>query len=109
MIPNGAEAENICGKGRQKASIGARGHAVLSIGNTSYIAVRGATWRSGDAADCKSAYPGSIPGVASNLLAKCLDQQSVASANVTGLGKDMHSLCRCERNLWELQDFLPQR
>ena len=24
-----------------------------------------ATWRSGDAADCKSAYPGSIPGVAS--------------------------------------------
>src|SRR6185312_11618989 len=25
-----------------------------------------ATWRSGDAADCKSAYPGSIPGVASN-------------------------------------------
>ena len=25
----------------------------------------GATWRSGDAADCKSAYPGSIPGVAS--------------------------------------------
>ena len=28
-----------------------------------------ATWRSGDAADCKSAYPGSIPGVASNLRA----------------------------------------
>ena len=26
---------------------------------------RGATWRSGDAADCKSAHPGSIPGVAS--------------------------------------------
>src|ERR1700759_4161962 len=26
-----------------------------------------ATWRSGDAADCKSANPGSIPGVASNL------------------------------------------
>ena len=26
-----------------------------------------ATWRSGDAADCKSAYPGSIPGVASTL------------------------------------------
>ena len=26
---------------------------------------REATWRSGDAADCKSAYPGSIPGVAS--------------------------------------------
>jgi hypothetical protein len=25
----------------------------------------GATWRSGDAADCKSAHPGSIPGVAS--------------------------------------------
>ncbi len=24
-----------------------------------------ATWRSGDASDCKSAYPGSIPGVAS--------------------------------------------
>ncbi len=24
-----------------------------------------ATWRSGDVADCKSAYPGSIPGVAS--------------------------------------------
>ena len=24
------------------------------------------TWRSGDAADCKSVYPGSIPGVASN-------------------------------------------
>ena len=27
-----------------------------------------ATWRSGDAADCKSVYPGSIPGVASNTL-----------------------------------------
>ena len=27
-----------------------------------------ATWRSGDAADCKSVYPGSIPGVASNNL-----------------------------------------
>src|SRR5204863_7105489 len=27
---------------------------------------REATWRSGDAADCKSAHPGSIPGVASN-------------------------------------------
>ncbi len=26
-----------------------------------------ATWRSGDASDCKSAYPGSIPGVASTL------------------------------------------
>ena len=26
-----------------------------------------ATWRSGDAAVCKTAYPGSIPGVASNL------------------------------------------
>ena len=25
-----------------------------------------ATWRSGDAADCKSVHPGSIPGVASN-------------------------------------------
>jgi hypothetical protein len=25
-----------------------------------------ATWRSGDVADCKSAHPGSIPGVASN-------------------------------------------
>ena len=25
-----------------------------------------ATWRSGDAADCKSVYPGSIPGVASS-------------------------------------------
>ena len=28
--------------------------------------IQEATWRSGDAADCKSAYPGSIPGVASN-------------------------------------------
>src|SRR5689334_11694555 len=27
-----------------------------------------ATWRSGYAADCKSVYPGSIPGVASNSL-----------------------------------------
>ena len=27
-----------------------------------------ATWRSGDAADCKSAHPGSIPGEASNPL-----------------------------------------
>ena len=27
-----------------------------------------ATWRSGDAADCKSAHPGSIPGVASRIL-----------------------------------------
>src|ERR1044071_4900337 len=32
-----------------------------------YSEVRMATWRSGDAADCKSAYPGSIPGVASNI------------------------------------------
>jgi hypothetical protein len=29
-----------------------------------------ATWRSGDAADCKSVYPGSIPGVASNFLTR---------------------------------------
>jgi hypothetical protein len=28
-----------------------------------------ATWRSGDAADCKSVYPGSIPGVASKRFA----------------------------------------
>ena len=27
-----------------------------------------ATWRSGDAADCKSAHPGSIPGVASKFI-----------------------------------------
>ena len=27
-----------------------------------------ATWRSGDAADCKSVYPGSIPGVASTII-----------------------------------------
>jgi hypothetical protein len=26
-----------------------------------------ATWRSGDAAVCKTVYPGSIPGVASNI------------------------------------------
>ena len=33
-----------------------------------YLGLPGmATWRSGDAADCKSAYPGSIPGVASIL------------------------------------------
>jgi hypothetical protein len=42
--------------------------AVLDIG--AFRAYRDksieATWRSGDAADCKSAYPGSIPGVASN-------------------------------------------
>ncbi len=41
--------------------------AVLDIGT--FRAYRDksieATWRSGDAADCKSAYPGSIPGVAS--------------------------------------------
>src|ERR1700719_1017670 len=30
--------------------------------------IRPATWRSGYAADCKSAHPGSIPGVASTLL-----------------------------------------
>ena len=38
-----------------------------------------ATWRSGDAADCKSAYPGSIPGVASNfwnLLPLCYPNRS---------------------------------
>ena len=28
--------------------------------------LRMAPWRSGDAADCKSVYPGSIPGGASN-------------------------------------------
>src|SRR5690606_3285461 len=40
--------------------------AALSAAMVSYIGRRRmATWRSGDAADCKSAYPGSIPGVAS--------------------------------------------
>jgi hypothetical protein len=31
------------------------------------VAGRMATWRSGDVADCKSAHPGSIPGVASTI------------------------------------------
>ena len=46
--------------------------AVLDIGT--FRAYRDksieATWRSGDAADCKSAYPGSIPGVASSTYLK---------------------------------------
>jgi hypothetical protein len=33
--------------------------------HTAGMSLEMATWRSGDAADCKSAYPGSIPGVAS--------------------------------------------
>ena len=43
-----------------------------------------ATWRSGDVADCKSAYPGSIPGVASKFtammcrLSACLNSRGVA-------------------------------
>jgi hypothetical protein len=41
--------------------------AVLSRRGVSYIALpRTATWRSGYAADCKSAYPSSILGVASS-------------------------------------------
>jgi hypothetical protein len=44
--------------------------AVLDIGTFRAYRDKGieATWRSGDAADCKSAYPGSIPGVASTIL-----------------------------------------
>ena len=38
-----------------------------------------ATWRSGDAADCKSAHPGSIPGVASNL-SKTLAVRAIGAA-----------------------------
>src|SRR5262245_32200800 len=33
-----------------------------------WISLFSATWRSGDAADCKSVHPGSIPGVASTFL-----------------------------------------
>ena len=43
-----------------------------------------ATWRSGDASDCKSAHPGSIPGVASKFtsakflfLPKSLEKQAI--------------------------------
>ena len=41
--------------------------AVIDVGRFSGLPEQSieATWRSGDAADCKSAYPGSIPGVAS--------------------------------------------
>ena len=37
-----------------------------------YIATSMAPWRSGDAADCKSVYPGSIPGGTSNNIFKSL-------------------------------------
>src|SRR5262245_13865259 len=39
-----------------------------------------ATWRSGDAADCKSAHPGSIPGVASTQSLKILRKPNAAYA-----------------------------
>ena len=43
-------------------------HATPGMSATPGQGVEKATWRSGDAADCKSAYPGSIPGVASNFV-----------------------------------------
>ena len=71
------------------------GYAVLSISVFSYIAsVWTATWRSGDAADCKSAYPGSIPGVASKRLEPLLSPwQNHASARFRPGGGDRTSPC----------------
>ena len=40
--------------------------------------VRLATWRSGDAADCKSVHPGSIPGVASKTFFGVVCRQPIA-------------------------------
>jgi hypothetical protein len=40
-------------------------HRVVDAAPLLYSGARMATWRSGDAADCKSAYPSSILGVAS--------------------------------------------
>ncbi len=42
-----------------------------------------ATWRSGDAADCKSAYPGSIPGVASSKINKLAAIASLGKSFLT--------------------------
>ena len=51
---------------------GTRSTANESMGENpcpSFVSLfRMATWRSGDAVDCKSTHPGSIPGVASNPL-----------------------------------------
>src|SRR5262245_20149345 len=51
---------------------------------------RGATWRSGDAADCKSAHPGSIPGVASlkspKIREKCRDKNAERVTNAERAG-----------------------
>src|ERR1700689_1491186 len=52
-----------------------------------------ATWRSGDAADCKSAYPGSIPGVASSLRARSERRRPYAVAMDRHSPKGEGGLC----------------
>jgi hypothetical protein len=47
-------------------------------------APHGATWRSGDAADCKSAHPGSIPGVASTLRNSAIKSTGGTGGGQTG-------------------------
>src|SRR5262245_3280905 len=60
---------------------------------------RGATWRSGDAADCKSAHPGSIPGVASlkspNIREKCRDKNAERVTNAERAGTKMGTREKC--------------
>jgi hypothetical protein len=54
VVPDHAEGVNFCGKAQKKASIGAPLRRVVDWQHVLYSAA-GATWRSGDAADCKSA------------------------------------------------------
>jgi hypothetical protein len=60
---------------------------------------RGATWRSGDAADCKSAHPGSIPGVASSqspkILEKCHARSAEHVTNAERAGTKTGTRSRC--------------
>ena len=77
--------------------------AVLDIGT--FRAYRDksieATWRSGDAADCKSAYPGSIPGVASKhfptICQRIRALTELAQAGVRDTFRERNE--RCERPL----------
>ena len=56
---------------------------LTGVGDDHVLAAsRLATWRSGDAADCKSVHPGSIPGVASNLKGDARCQRSPPAASL---------------------------
>ena len=65
--PDWRGRRNFCGRPEKGKHSGTRVAPCCRSASVLYSGA-GATWRSGDAADCKSAYPGSIPGVASTLL-----------------------------------------